>query len=389
MSTEPLGVWLAAGAAAGIAALVTSLAVPLAAGVARVVRAVDYPGGRRDHGAAIPRLGGLAILAGLVLGAGSVALVIWPQWGARVARSELGAMVAASALVALVGLTEDLIGVSPLKRFAVETVAASLMVAVGWSFSVVALPGGYVLELGAWGKVISVVWIVGVTNAINLMDGLDGLAAGVIAIIATSLAVFTVGRGNVMTVVLLGAMAGSCLGFLRHNWAPARIFMGDAGSLTLGFLLGLVTVHDSLKAPAAVAILVPLLALGVPVFDTLLVMAVRFFRGGGGGLARRVARVFRADRTHLHHLLAALAPHRRLIVVWIYLMVLVGCAGAVWVAVSGSATVGYTLLAIEAAAVAVVRWAGLSRQARQLAALRREEARELLASVPGEGNGVS
>ena len=139
-----------------------------------------------------------------------------------------------------------------------------------------------------WGAVVSLLWIVGVTNAINLIDGLDGLAGGVVAIIADSLLAYALLQGNLRTVILMAATAGACIGFLRHNWAPARIFMGDSGSLTLGFLLAAISVHSSLKAPAAVAILVPILALGVPVIDTLLVMGVRFLDRPKGRLARAV-----------------------------------------------------------------------------------------------------
>src|SRR6266446_2747975 len=132
------------------------------------------------------------------------------------------------------------------------------------------------ISLGFFGGLVTTVWIVGVTNAINLLDGLDGLAGGVAAIIASSLLVLACIQSNILMVMVTAAVVGACLGFLRHNWSPARIYMGDSGSLTLGFLLAVMSLHASLKDAAAVAILAPFLALGLPIIDTVLVMAVRF-----------------------------------------------------------------------------------------------------------------
>src|SRR6185295_9037473 len=116
---------------------------------------------------------------------------------------------------------------------------------------------------------------------------------------------------NPLMVVVTAATVGACLGFLRHNWAPARIYMGDSGSLTLGFLLAIMSVHASIKGAATVAILAPILALGLPVIDTLLVMAVRLIAKPQGSWLRRFSRVFQADRNHLHHVMARAAPERK------------------------------------------------------------------------------
>ena len=157
----------------------------------------------------------------------------------------------------------------------------------------VSCPGRDGLGLGILAGVATVVWIVGATNAINLIDGLDGLAGGVVAIISPSLVVCALLQGHRFTVVLLAGMAGACLGFLRHNWEPARIFLGDAGSLTVGFLLAIAAVQASIKASTAVAILVPILALGLPVMDTLLVMIARFLGLPGAPLRARLLRLGR------------------------------------------------------------------------------------------------
>ena len=332
--------------------------------------------------APVPRLGGIAIAAGLGLAAGGAALARWPLVHAEMGRAEVLTLVIATLMVFLLGVIDDLQGVSAGKKFLVQVGAAALLVQVGWSFDVLGLPGGATLELGFLGPVLSVVWIVGVTNAINLLDGMDGLAGGVVAIVALSLLVYALLLGSSATVVLMAATAGACLGFLRHNWAPAKIFMGDSGSLTLGFLLGATTVHSALKGPAAVAILVPLLALGLPVIDTLLVMLVRFLaRPKGPGISRFLA-MFHADRSHIHHLLLRHGGNRQRVVVWLYAAALGFCALAMAVAVTQNPVLGMALLPVELAVIVALRSLGLRREARRISQRERAELRQDL--VPPE-----
>jgi len=254
---------------------------------------------------------------------------------------------------------------------------------------VLRLPGIGQVSLGHAAVPVSLLWIVGVTNAINLIDGLDGLASGVVAIISTSLLFYATLQGSAGTVVLMGVMVGACLGFLRHNWEPAKIFLGDSGSLTLGFLLGAMSLHSSIKAPAAVAILVPILALGVPVMDTLLVMAVRFLDRSHGRLADRFLRMFRADRKHLHHLLAHFGGRRARIVGVIYAVVVCFCAMALVVAVTGATLLGLVLLVVEFAVIFGMRQMGLAMEARRIARLRREGIKiDVLGHAPAGGGAV-
>src|SRR5260370_24629418 len=145
----------------------------------------------------------------------------------------------------------------------------------------------------------------------------------------------------------MAAPAGACLGFLRHNWEPARIFMGDSGALTLGFLLAAMSVHSALKAPAAVAILVPILALGVPVMGTLLVMAVRFLDRPPARPLRRFLRMFRADRKHPHHLLDQVGARRSQVVGLIYAVVVAFCVMALIVAVNGQTHLGPVCVGVD------------------------------------------
>ena len=359
-----------------LAAATASLVFPLVNRVAMAVRAVDYPGGRRLQREAIPRMGGIAIAAGIAAGAVVPTLMLWQQWVERATSPQSSFLVLGTAMVFLIGLVDDVIGLSCFQRFLIQVVAAGGAVYAGWSFGRLYVPLWGEVDLGFWGGLFTVVWIVGVTNAINLLDGLDGLAGGVAAIIATSLLVFAWIQGNALTVILMSAIVGACLGFLRHNWAPAKIYMGDSGSLTLGFLLAVMSLHASMKGAAAVAILVPILALGLPVIDTLLVMAVRFVEEPQGSLLRRFARMFQADRNHVHHLMARAAPGRRQIVLVIYSVAACFCAMALVVAVSRSAALGAALVVVEVLVVFLMRNLGVRREAQAVSLKQRRQVRE-------------
>jgi UDP-GlcNAc:undecaprenyl-phosphate GlcNAc-1-phosphate transferase len=369
--------------AAFVAALATNLMVPPIARLAVLFRALDHPGERKLQKGAVPRLGGVAIAMGLALGGGIAAILLWGRLGTAIGRNELLALVFGTLLVFVVGIVDDLIGVSAAKKLLVQVVAAWPLVHAGWAFEVLRLPVLGEVHLGLFGGFVSLLWIVGVTNAINLIDGLDGLAGGVVAIISLSFLAYAMLQGNAGTVILMAAVAGSCLGFLRHNWEPARVFMGDSGSLMLGFLLAATTVHSSLKAPAAVAILVPILALGVPVMDTLLVMAVRFLDRPKSALIDRFLRMFHADRKHLHHLLAHFGGERSRIVAVIYGVVLSFCVLALVVAVTGQTTLGVMLVLLEFSVILAMRQMGLAMEARRLSRLQREEIKaEVLGLAP-------
>jgi len=367
-----------------ISALITSMLVPLIHKLALSARAVDYPGGRRIHGRVVPRLGGLAILVGLGFGVSGIVLIGWPVHGRDIVRSQLIAWALGVGMVFMVGLLEDLIGVSAGKRFLVEIAAAWIIVTAGWQFSFIGLPCFGNLQLGWLGPLVTIVWIVGVTNAINLIDGLDGLAGGIVAIIAASLALMAAIRGNFFTIILMAGVIGACLGFLRYNW-EGKIFMGDAGSLTLGFILATITVHGSMKSSAAVAILIPILAMGVPVIDTLLVMIVRFIDSPRDGRHGRLGRIFHADQNHLHHLVIYLARHRKTAVGWVYALVAFSCAASLIVVLSKSGIIGYVLLGVQIITIVIIRKIGFARRAKAMSLKRREEMRSMLGiSIEGE-----
>lgn len=357
-----------------VAAVISSLLVPFVIRLSETLGAVDHPGVRKHQATAVPRLGGIAIFAALALSAGGVVLATWFDQVSEVPRGEALSLMLATMLIFLLGLVDDVVGASVIQKLTIQIAAATLLVRAGVVIEVVDFPGIGMVDLGIWGAVLSIVWIVGVTNAINLIDGLDGLAGGVVVIIASSFLVYALLQGRLLTVVFTGAMVGACLGFLRHNWEPARIFMGDSGSLTLGFLLATLSIQSVLKSFAAVAILVPVLALGLPVVDTLLVMMVRFKRNGRSHFIRRVAGMFRPDREHFHHVLQRLVPNRRQIVVSIYTLVFVFCAFSLLVAVTRNQQLGVALLVVQLIVVLGIRGLVARRAALQTSETGAEEA---------------
>ncbi|HVS63071.1 MAG TPA: MraY family glycosyltransferase [Thermoanaerobaculia bacterium] len=328
---------------------------------------MDKPGGRRHQPGEVPRLGGLAIVAGLALGVMTVVALQWNEWAVTIPRGQALALLIGGALIFTLGIVDDLFDVPAAKKFGIQVLAATILVVAGWSFNVLRLFGIGDVQLGVAEQAVSVLFIVGVINAINLIDGLDGLAGGVVAIISASFLAYAILLKDPATMILMGATAGSCLGFLPHNWAPARIFMGDSGALTLGFLLAGASVQSFTKTQAFVAILVPILALGVPMFDTLLVMLVRFLRQPHGPLAERFLHMFRADRNHLHHLLEHLSASRGRVVWTIYASVLLCCAAAILVALSRDLRLGVAIIVLEFFAILLVRKRGMAAEARRLA----------------------
>jgi UDP-GlcNAc:undecaprenyl-phosphate/decaprenyl-phosphate GlcNAc-1-phosphate transferase len=346
-----------------VAILVSSEAIPLIRRIALAIRAVDYPGGRREQAEGIPRLGGVAALLGCLIGAGTAVLLRLEAWKIDLSPMAFFSIVLALFIVFLCGVLEDTIGISPFTRILMQAAAALLVLKVGWCFASINLPFVGNVKLGILTGLISIVWIVGVTNAVNLLDGLDGLASGVVGIIAFGMLVFSLWMKDFLAAIVVAAILGACVGFLRKNWAPAQIYLGDSGSLTFGFLLALVSVRSSIKAPAAVAIFVPLLALGVPVIDTLLVMLVRFFRESRGSISQRFARMITPDRNHLHHLLGRVGKSHRRIALVIYGVAALFCGMALLTASISKVYFGIGMIVFEILIVFAIRQIGLHADA--------------------------
>ncbi len=349
-------------AAGAIAALVTNLLVPFVTSMCRKLSILDHPGKRKMHKEPVATLGGIAIFAGVFFG--TAAALVLGGWGSLEAldRHRFAPLIVGTTMIFMLGVVDDMVALSALKKFVVQCAAAWLVVRGNWSVEVLRIPFfENAIELGAASEPLSILWIVGVVNAINLIDGLDGLASGIAAIISLSFLVYAaMSDVNVFTLVVMGAIVGSCLGFLRHNWAPAQIYLGDSGALTLGFLLAVSSIR--FKTSAAVAILVPILALGVPVMDTVLVMISRFFENPKSGLIKNAFRIFRADRNHLHHYLLHFNISRKQVVVGLYFVVFLFCALGIVAALNKRFFLGMALILIEFGVVAAMRFFGLNRK---------------------------
>jgi UDP-GlcNAc:undecaprenyl-phosphate GlcNAc-1-phosphate transferase len=298
-----------------VAMTVATLLTPWAARLARRVGAVDTP---RERGLATrdtPRLGGLAILAGVL-----VAAAIWMPETIKlpaVAHARRGsggtvdtwAIVLGACVIVLVGAIDDARGLPPFVKLLGQTAAALVAVEAGAVVTDVTLPFVGGLQFPNTGGVLTVIWLVGLMNVVNFSDGVDGLAAGLCTIDGIAFAIIAFDLHSNAAAVLAAITAGAALGFLFHNFNPASVFMGDSGSNLLGYLLGVASVLGSLKTGVVVALVVPLVILAVPFLDTGFVVAKRLKYGRKPWLA---------DANHFHHRMARIGFSQRKTVVYLY-----------------------------------------------------------------------
>ena len=285
-----------------VAALIAFAATPPVARLARRLGVLHHPRDRDLHDRPVPGLGGLAILAAVVV----AALVFLPLNGET--RGILGGALA----IALVGAVDDWRegGLHPAVKLAGQAAAAAIPVSAGVYVDHVTLPFVDPLGLGDWGKAVTLVGIVAVMNVVNFTDGADGLAAGVGTIAAATFAIIALSfPGREDAAILAALTAGAAVGFLWHNFHPASIFMGDAGSNLLGLLLACVAIQGVLKTAAVVALFFPLLILAVPALDATFVVAKRIKYGRP---------VYSADRWHFHHRFANIGFSQRRTVLYLY-----------------------------------------------------------------------
>lgn len=282
-----------------IAVSVAYAVTPLIIRLAKLVGAIDVPkDARRVHTVPTPRLGGLAIFLGFMAG-----LLYMVEINSRM----FGVLVGAAIIVTL-GFFDDIKPLPAKFKFIIQVIAAAIAIHSGVRILSVSNPlnfiiGGEYIQFGIWSYPLTLIWIVGVTNAINLIDGLDGLAAGVSTISAATLFVAALSTGQPFPAFLAALLAASTLGFLPYNFNPAKIFMGDTGALFLGYMLSTISVMGVLKGAAALSILVPIFAIGLPIFDTLFAMVRRTLSGKS---------MMEADKGHLHHkLLDAGMSHKQ------------------------------------------------------------------------------
>jgi UDP-GlcNAc:undecaprenyl-phosphate GlcNAc-1-phosphate transferase len=305
-----------------LSALATFALTPVARWLALYLGAIDLPSERKIHRGAMPRLGGLAVVGGFCF-----PWVAFYVVNNRVTRTFQDyetlftvLLVGASAMLVL-GIYDDLRGVKASTKFVVQLVIALFLYYGGYRITALTNPFGQSLQLSPLLALpVSVLWIVGITNALNLLDGIDGLAAGVTACISLSLALIDILSGNVIVALLTLCLAGACLGFLPFNFSPARIFLGDSGSLFIGVVLACIGMMSFFKAATATFIIVPLFVFGLPLYDTMTVML---------GRARRGQPIFQADKSHVHHRLLALGLNHRQAAYFLYTIKVLLGAGAV------------------------------------------------------------
>jgi UDP-GlcNAc:undecaprenyl-phosphate GlcNAc-1-phosphate transferase len=295
---------------AGLALVIVILLTPAVGGMARLLGVVDRPENRRLNVNPIPRLGGLALFFGIFVPA-----LAFLELGRETRGVLLGAAVAT-----VVGAIDDFRVLKPGRKLAGQVVAASIPPFFGVWIDHFTFPFlGPVTLPEAVGMPLTVLWIVAVMNMVNFLDGMDGLAAGVCAIAGGTYAVLALSLEKVDPAILSAIVAGACIGFLRHNFFPARIFMGDSGALVLGFLLAAVSVQGLLKTASTVVLFLPLLVLAVPILDTSFVVARRLKHG---------QRVSSPDQAHLHFrfLRRGFSQRRAAITMWTWCATLAGAA---------------------------------------------------------------
>jgi len=339
-----------------VAAVVTLLVTPLVRRISLKYGLVDRPGGRKVHSEPISRLGGVAIFAGVMF---AVAFQVIGEryfgWGGGFAEAsggtDLRLVGVGLVLMFVVGFIDDLVNLKPGAKLLGQIVAASVVVAAGLRIEFVGDPfGGGLVLLGLLSVPVTILYLVGFANVINLIDGLDGLAAGVSAIAATSLLVLAAQGNRLDAAALAAAVIGACLGFLRYNFNPASIFMGDSGAMFLGFTLATISLLGVMKTTAAIALAVPLLIIGVPIFDTASAIVRRL---------RHKRPIQEADKGHIHHRLLGRGFDQRQTVLIIYFWSAALAAGGYAVRYAPGAVKLAALLALFAITAFMAYWLGL------------------------------
>ncbi len=320
-----------------VAFVVTFLTTPFVKKLAFKIGAVDVPkDSRRMHKKPTALLGGLAIFFGFL----AAALVFVPM-----NRPFMGILLG-SIIIIVMGIFDDIYALGPKLKFAVQIGAAIIPVLCGVKIDIIRVPKfidayGY-LDLGYFSIPLTILWIVGVTNAMNLLDGLDGLACGVSSISSMTLLCIALLVGEPNIAYATAALAGACFGFLPYNFNPAKLFMGDTGALFLGYMLSTLSVMGLFKGYAVISIAAPFLILGLPIFDTMSAILRR---------AKNHQPIMSPDRGHLHHRLVDAGLSQKQAVIVIYSMCIVLCLVAVLLIWTGAVNPMALLIVVVAFAL--------------------------------------
>ena len=344
--------------------LLALLTTPIVIRIARRLNIVDAPDVRKVHCEPVPRIGGVAIFISMI--ALIIPVLLLPNvfgQSFRFNRPKIITLLFAGGFVFLVGLIDDIKGLRVRVKLLSQLIAAVVVCGVGIRINTIFLTDSLVVDLGWFSWLITILWIVGITNAINFVDGLDGLAAGICAATCGVIVILTLYFGPpVMTVIML-CLLGSLSGFLFFNFNPAKIFMGDSGSLFLGFTIASSSVLCASKTETVVGLALPILALGIPIFDTLLSMLRRF-------LERRS--IFSPDFGHFHHRLLALGLRQRHAVIAAYVVTLLAAGLGMFMLLTRNAQTVIVFVSILLLLVLAFRVVGSVRLQETIAGLRRK-----------------
>ncbi|TLS38491.1 glycosyltransferase family 4 protein [Pseudalkalibacillus caeni] len=314
------------------AALITVLIItPFIIKFAIKIGATDKPNHRKVHAKVMPRLGGLAIFIGVIAG----------YFTAGLYEQQMNGIILGAVLIILLGVFDDIYELSAKFKLIGQIVAAGIIVSTGLTIDFISIP--FVvdrIDLGIWAYPITVFWIVAITNAINLIDGLDGLAAGVSSIGILTIAVMAFIWGKVLILTFALIVLGGTIGFLFYNFHPAKIFMGDTGALFLGYSIAILSLLGLYKSVTLFSFVVPIIILGVPIFDTTFAIIRRLVNKQP---------ISAPDKSHLHHRLLALGfSHRKTVLVIYGLAVLFSVSALVFSSTTlwGSMIIMFGLLVV-------------------------------------------
>lgn len=311
-----------------IAVAVALAITPLVMLLAKKTGAIDAPDPRKVHKKPIPRIGGIGIYTAFMVS--FLTLVDFNQLPMETADGIIG-LLAGGTIVVLVGIIDDYTNLPAKVKLLGQIAAACAVVAFDVRIDFITDPFGDYLYLEYFAIPVTIFWLVGLTNTVNLIDGLDGLAAGVATLASVTIMLVALQDELALVAVFTSALAGAATGFLFFNFNPARIFMGDTGSMFLGFMLAGISIIGAVKSAATIALIVPVLALGVPILDTSFAI-IRRYRGG--------VPIFKPDKGHLHHRLLDLGFSQRQAVLLMYVIsAILGLSALVLNTVSGGMAV--------------------------------------------------
>lgn len=328
-----------------VIALVVSYALtPSVKKLAIKIGAVDRPNARKVHTHVIPRLGGLAIYIGFM----AAVLFCVPL------QHELVGMLLGCTAIVAVGIWDDICNIPAKVKLVGQILAACIPITFGIQIEWLTNPFGDIIVLPELIAIpVTIFWIIGFTNTVNLIDGLDGLAAGVAFIASISMFLLAYNLNQFLPALVIVSMAGAALGFLQYNFNPAKIFMGDTGSMLLGYTLSVAAVLGLVKTAATVALVVPIIALGLPILDTTFAIIRRKMSG---------VPIFQPDKGHLHHRLLALGMTQKQAVLIMYFVSMILGIVALFVANVSYKTGIVTVLVVLAVIIYSAKRIGILRK---------------------------